>query len=268
MRVLVEANLMENNWGGFSQTGFSILLSPKSQHTKNHGNVCPICQVSDVTIRYSHVSHAGAGIQLATSISGNGGDGGPALAGTRWSIHDMVLDDISSNYVGGGTLFEIMNGWPANPLNTLTVNHITAFPDAAGHMIIMGNKAPNPSMYGFNFTNNIVATGRYPVWNAGGGDISCAYDDSPATSIAKCFTSYTFGNNALVATPQQFPPSSWPGGNFFPTDGNAAGFTQYNQGNGGNYQLLNNSPYKNAGTDGRDLGADIVGLNAALAGVQ
>jgi hypothetical protein len=42
----------------------------------------------------------------------------------------------------------------------------------------------------------------------------------------------------------------------------------YNNGNGGNYQLQNNSPYKNAGTDGKDLGADIAGLQAALAGVQ
>ena len=42
----------------------------------------------------------------------------------------------------------------------------------------------------------------------------------------------------------------------------------YNNGNGGNYELQSSSPYKNKGTDGKDLGADIVGLNAALANVQ
>jgi hypothetical protein len=36
----------------------------------------------------------------------------------------------------------------------------------------------------------------------------------------------------------------------------------------GNYQLYPTSPYKNRGTDGRDLGADIVGLNEALKGVE
>ena len=36
----------------------------------------------------------------------------PALAGTRWSIHDVVLDDLSAQYVGAGTAFEIMNAWP------------------------------------------------------------------------------------------------------------------------------------------------------------
>ena len=30
-RVLFEGNLLENNWGGFSQTGFAILLAPKNQ---------------------------------------------------------------------------------------------------------------------------------------------------------------------------------------------------------------------------------------------
>ena len=29
VRVLVEANLMENSWGGFSQTGYGILLTPE-----------------------------------------------------------------------------------------------------------------------------------------------------------------------------------------------------------------------------------------------
>jgi hypothetical protein len=32
--------------------------------------------------------------------------------------------------------------------------------------------------------------------------------------------------------------------------------------------LLTSSPYKNKGTDGKDLGADIVGLNQALANVE
>jgi hypothetical protein len=267
-RVLVEANLMENTWGGFSQTGYAMLLTPKSQHTRNNGNVCPLCQVTDITVCYTRISHAGGGMQLATSISGNGGDGGPALAGTRWSIHDVVMDDISKNYVGGGALFEVVNGWPANPLNTVTINHITGFPDPDSHLLIMGNQTSNPSMHGFVFTNNLVTTGRYPVWNTGGGNTSCAYSDTPVTSIAACFTSYTFGNNALLGNPQQFPPSSWPTGNFFAPDTKGAGFAQYNNGVGGDYELQPNSPYHNAGTDGRDLGADIPGLEAALAGVQ
>ncbi len=101
VRVLAEDNLMEDVWGGFGQAGHAILLTPKNQHTKGNGNVCPICEVTDVTIRYTHIFHAGGGIVLATSLSGNGEGGAPAKAGTRWSIHDVVMDDISTKYVGG-----------------------------------------------------------------------------------------------------------------------------------------------------------------------
>ena len=54
----------------------------------------------------------------------------------------------------------------------------------------------------------------------------------------------------------------------FPATVDHVQFTDYNNGNGGNYQLLSTSPYKNAGTDGKDLGANIVGLNQALAPVE
>jgi hypothetical protein len=268
VRVLVEANLMENSWGGFSQTGYGILLTPKNQHTPSGSNVCPICQVTDVTIRYVRISHAGGGLQMATSMSGNGEGGAAALAGTRWSVHDVVLDDLNTKYLGPGTPFQVGNGWPKNPLNTVTINHVTAFPDSSSHVIIMGNTVSTAPMYGLVFTNNLVVTGRYPVWNSGGGQANCAYKDVPITSITNCFTSYTFGNNGLIASPPQFPQSSWPSNNMFPQTVDDVQFVNYNYGNGGNYELQSSSPYKNKGTDGKDLGADIVGLNEMLANVQ
>jgi hypothetical protein len=268
VRVLVEANLMENSWGGFSQTGFGILLTPKNQHTHDGGNVCPICQVTDVTIRYTHIFHAGGGIVMATAISGNGEGGAPAKAGARYSIHDVVMDDISRSYLGLGRLFLVENNWPANPINTVTINHITGFPDTEGGILIMGNKSQNPSMFGFVFSNSLTTTGHYPVWNVGGGDTSCAFSDVPVTSITTCFTTYTFSTNALIASPSHFGPSTWPTGAIFMANPSGVGFVQYNDGNGGNYELQASSPYKNKGSDGKDLGADIVGLNEALANVE
>lgn len=267
-RVLIEGNLMENTWGGFSQSGYSILLTPKNQHTQSGSDICPLCQVTDVTIRYGRISHVGGGLQMATAISGNGVNGSSALAGARWSIHDLVIDDVSTNYVGGGELFLIMNVWPTHPLNSITINHVTGFPDPNSHVLSLGNiHSATAPMYGLVFTNNMVATGRYPVWNTGGAT-SCAFNDVPLTSISRCFTTYTFANNALVATPTAFPPSVWPTGNMFPQTTNSAGFVAYNNGNGGNYELLPSSVYKNKGTDGKDLGADIIAINAALANVE
>jgi hypothetical protein len=148
VRVLVQGNRMENSWGGFSQTGYGILLTPKNQNTKSGADVCPLCQVTDVTIRYVYISHAGGGIQMGTGLSASGKNGGgPALAGARWSIHDIVVDDISKNYLGSGTVFQLSNSWPQNPLNTVSINHITGFPDSTGHILMIGNDVNNPSMY-------------------------------------------------------------------------------------------------------------------------
>jgi len=266
-RVLVEANLMENNWGGFSQNGFGIVLTPKNQHTP-HGDVCPLCQVTDVTIRYGKLSHLGAGMQLATA-RGDNGNAAPAFLGERWSIHDLVMDDISVKYKGGGTAFEIINTWPTNALNTVSINHVTAFPDPSRHMITTGNLDSNSPMYGLRFTNNIILTGTFPLWNAiGGGVASCAYSDIPVIVVSNCYSTYTFTTNALIASPEKYSASQWPSGNYFPGSPAAVGFVDYNNGNGGNYELQDSSLYKNQGSDGKDLGADVVRVNAALSGVQ
>jgi hypothetical protein len=165
-------------------------------------------------------------------------------------------------------VFEIANGWPTNPLNTVTINHVTGFPDPASHMMIMGDVDRRAPMYALVFTNNLMVTGQHPVWNTGGGRANCAFKDVPVTSITRCFTTYTFVNNALIAPPPAFPPSNWPANNIFVQTIKDVGFTNFNNGNGGNYELLPGSPYKNKGTDGKDLGADIVGLNAVLANVE
>jgi hypothetical protein len=48
-RVLVDSNVLEDNWGGFTQHGASVLIGPKNPGGDD-GAVCPLCQVTDVTI--------------------------------------------------------------------------------------------------------------------------------------------------------------------------------------------------------------------------
>ena len=110
-----------------------------------------------------------------------------------------------------------------------------------------------------------MVTTRYPVMNTGGGTTSCAFYDVPLTAITRCFSAFTFANNALVASPAAFPASSWPAANMFPQTVEDVAFMNYN---GGDYQLQQYSPYKNKGMDNKNLGADIVGLNEALANVE
>ena len=79
-----------------------------------------------------------------------------------------------------------------------------------------------------------------------------------------CFDAYSFENNALIGTTSSFPPSKWPSGNFFPATAAAIQFVNYN---GGNYLLMSTSPYRNAGTDGKDLGADMSKIQSETATV-
>jgi hypothetical protein len=153
-------------------------------------------------------------------------------------------------------------------LQNVTINHVTGF--QLGIMLNLGdNITVNPAMNNFVFTNNLVNAGSVPTKTTGGGGMGdCAYYPAPLTALASCFQSYTFAHNAIIATPASFPPSSYPAENYFPTTAAAVGFVSYRNGKGGDYHLQSTSPYKNAGTDGKDLGADMDALEAALAGVQ
>jgi hypothetical protein len=259
-RVLLDSNIMENTWGGFSQVGFGILLTPKNQ-----GGLCSICQITDVTIRYNYISHTGAGMQL-----GNGptGTGALPMDGGRYSIHDVVFDDIDgTKYTGSDLFVQLSTGDGAPALHDVTINHITAFPQHTSFLI--GDVLSiNAAMTNFVFTNNVINAGLAPVWSTGtDGRANCAVHDSPLTTFNACFSAYVWSTNLVVATPANYPASSWPAHNFFAGTAAAVQFVSYSGGKGGDYHLQSTSPYKGAGTDGKDLGADVNAINEATAGV-
>ncbi|HZW95573.1 MAG TPA: Ig domain-containing protein [Candidatus Eremiobacteraceae bacterium] len=256
-RVLIDGNIMEDSWGGFSQVGFAMLLTPVNQ--SGH---CPTCLVTDVTIRYNSISHVAAGLQIANALTGTAGQG------QRYSIHDIVIDDINGVLYNGPGEFAQVSISPGKPvLQDVTINHITAFPPRT--MFFIGT-LPTVQMKNFVFTNSIVNAGIYPVWSTGdeGTAANCAAQDSPLITFDACFSPYTFAANAIIDTPSLAAPATWPSGNFFPATEAAVQFVNYNGGNGGNYQLQSSSPYKGKGTDGMDLGADVAAIDAATAGVE
>src|SRR5581483_191166 len=194
-RVLLEGNIMENTWGGFSQTGFSIVITPKNQ-TSNGQNICPLCQVTDVTVRYNSVSHAGSGMQIANGLSDTGG---VPLDGQRYSIHDNILDDIDPvKYTGGnGVMAQVSMGDGTPVLQNVSIVHNTAF--APSQMLNIGdNTNVNPKMANFTFNNNMMNAAQYPVWSTG-GTTNCAFYDKPLTTVTACFNGWSFTNNAFIA---------------------------------------------------------------------
>jgi hypothetical protein len=258
VRVLFEGNVMENSWGGFSQAGFSILLTPKNQN-----NLCPACVVHDVTIRYNTIAHTGNGFQIANIPSVAGG-----LSMGLWnvSIHDVVMDDIrAKTYLGGGHLFQESSSNHVSVLHDISITHVTAFnkdKDSGAAMLIIGNNKSFPEMYGFRWANNIFS-GSGGITTTGGGAENCAYRMNTAAALLKsCFKDFDFSHNALVG-----PIGKWPEGNFAPSTVAEVKFATAKQALA-RYQLESTSPYAQAGTDGKDLGADVNAVAEAIARVQ
>jgi hypothetical protein len=205
-----------------------------------------------------------AGLQIANALAGSN----PPLDGQRYSIHDIVIDDIDGGKYSGPSEFAQISVTPgATVLQNVTINHVTAFPSKT--MLLIGDTvATSTQMKNFVFTNNIVNAGLYPVWSSSGTAENCSSSDSPLTTFNACFSGYTFTASAIIATPALAPTAKWPSRNFFPADAAAVRFANYNGGNGGDYHLQSSSPYKGKGTDGKDLGADVNAIQSATAGVQ
>ncbi|MGO8793597.1 MAG: putative Ig domain-containing protein [Candidatus Sulfotelmatobacter sp.] len=258
-RVLFDSNIAENTWGGFTQHGFSILMNAANQDLGGVG-VCPLCQVTDVTIRYSTISHVGGVFVMDT---GHTIVGSVPLAGERYSIHDVIADDINATvYAGHGTFAQV--GSIASPLlQSIEINHVTAFPPH----VLFNIGAPNTvKIPGFIFSNSIVTSGDSALWSTGaGGSANCAYTYRALNIMNQCFSEYTFASNAILAAPYTLP--YWPNGNLFYST-SAIGFVNYNNGSGGDYSLLPSSPAIGAASDGTNLGANVAAVESAISGVE
>lgn len=260
-RVLFDSNVLEDNWGGFTQHGYSILLTPKNQDAGGV-SVCPLCQVTDVTIRYVTISHVGGGFVIG---NGSSASGGVALAGERYSIHDVIVDDIDGTlYAGRGTFAQV--GTVAQPLlQDVTINHVTAFPNNT----LLNVGAPVPATIPeFTFANSIVAAGDSPVTSTGpyGTVQNCAaYYPSPLIVWNRCFSDSKFSFNAILGATDS--PSDWPAGNFLYST-SSIDFVNYHNGNGGDYHLLPSSPAISAASDGTNLGANVDAVLGAVSGVE
>jgi hypothetical protein len=252
-RVLLEGNILENSWGGFSQRGFAVLLTPKNQSP----NVCPLCRVTDVIIRYNRILHMGNGFQIANVLSDTGG---ASSDGGRYSIHDNILGDIDGAAYKGGGNFAQISGW-APALHDVTIDHNTGF--APNALLNVGAQAAGPRISNFVFTNNLVSAGAHGIISTGGRS-NCAFQperQGPAGVLASCFESYKFNHNCIIGA------SGFPKENIGLKDLNAADFASLRQGKIVDHHLRAGSRCKNAGTEGKDLGADVDEVEKATAGV-
>jgi hypothetical protein len=259
-RVLFEDNLLENNWGGFSQAGFSILLTPKSQQ-----NLCPICQVSDINIRNVKIMNVGSAFQIANALSDAGGS---SSGGERYSIHDILVEGVrGKDYQGSGVFALVVSVSPA--LHDVHIEHVTAF---VPRFIISILNPARQKIANFTLTNSLLGSDMRPeIGSAGGGPQNCAFQpdrQTPAGVFNSCFENSVFTHNLIVGG------TVWPKANIAVADAAAAGIRDPRRSPDRSYLCRQKeggckraSPAIGAATDGKNIGADIDRIESVMAQV-
>jgi hypothetical protein len=109
----------------------------------------------------------------------------------------------------------------------------------------------------FIFQNNITPHNMYGVMGSGYA--------SGISSLDHYFPGFVFQSNLIEnIAPSGVSQSQYPASTLFSPNWGTVNFVDFAN---GNYALATSSRYKNAGTDGKDIGADIAGLNAAISSV-
>ena len=255
-RVLLEGNILEHSWPGFSQHGEAIVVNGWNPA---NGTLSTI-SVMDVTMRYNRTAHTASVFALANPGPNN-------LPIGRISIHDNVFDDVSPAYQNGdktGAFAGVYTYCPDGTCDSreILVNHNTELITQPVKWFAVVGAISGPIVY-WTYTNNIVSLNAgVSVLNA--ASKGCVDDKvTNAAKIAACFNPYTMTHNALIGG-----TGAWPQGNYLPATASAVQFVNFNNANGGDYTLRDTSPYHNKGTDGKDLGADIEALNTHTQGVR
>jgi len=238
-RVLIDGNVFENNWMQADQDGLAILFTPRNQN-----GTAPWSTVQDVTFTNNIVRHSTGGINLM------GWDDLSTASGQlqRVLIQNNLFTDIGAFAGNGGyagLLFLLQDG-TAN----VVIDHNTALQTEWPLYAQVHNVGRGPHT-GFVLTNTITPNNHYGV----SGDGTMA---NPMGTLTTYFPGAVVAGNVLPGG----AAASYPPNNFFPATPADVGFANLA---GGDYHLAAGSPYKHAGTDGKDIGANIDALGTATA---
>jgi hypothetical protein len=243
-RVLVEGNVMENNWLD-GQAGGAIILK-----SVNQDNTAPWSGTTDVTFRYNIIRNTGSGFHLAASPEAK-----PAVHMARLNISHNVLYNMNTTDFNGSARGFSTSGDIAD----MKIDHNTV---AGPSMSVEFDGYGSPVMSRFDFTNNImVSVNGYGMAGQTTGYAGASWDYfSPGGTMA----GNVFGVGADFSTGYwaSYGPTNLllvnPDATFAPL-----GFTNYAA---GDLSLSSTSPAKGKAVGGGDPGVDWAALRAATNG--
>jgi hypothetical protein len=248
-RVLIEGNTFTNFW---------IQLHPLPILFKS-SNAPPSCtnptaQVEHITFVNNLLNGTGGGIGIGNEGACSNGE----LDSQNFLIENNLILDMNlsrqwylNDQVSPNRVFSILGTHP-----NVIIRHNTVFSpedDARGASILMEGK-----LDAFVFENNIVGHMRYGVKGSG--------MSTGNNTLDQVAPGATYRGNVQYGDAEVNNARKYPKGQFFPSNSVAIKFVNYIEGGGGNYGLADSSPFKNAGTDGKDPGIDWDAFAAAQDG--
>jgi len=229
-RVLIEGNLLENNWGGAT-----LVLTPRNQD-----GTAPWSVVQDVLFRSNIVKNALGGFSLQTSDDEHSSQPTKriALVNNAWGVTR--------------TFFGLTSGRGGTP-EDLLIDHNTAIPSGySAYYIEVG--PTQPAMIRFRLTNNLIGFGSYGVGSPK-GDPKWLPGATIARNALVSLADFGDGQGSVRNRPPDIDQAMYTS---FPNAA-AAGLNQ-------DGTLTPKSPNRRAGTDGKDIGVDFDELLRAYTG--
>ena len=244
-RILLEGNIFEHMWGpdqDGSAINFKSSMDPSSTlYAGEYGT-------ADITMRYNIIRHCANAFRIA------GVADGAKHRSNRYYIHDNLCYGLyeskginwagtsDHNFMVFDRAFEVM------------IDHNTFYsPSTTNYTVYVENNLSK-----IKIRNNLFFRSSLGVRTSGqnsgndslntavpGGDYVVDYNAFPNVSLA-----------------------SYPANNFAPNTVSAIGYTNATNDDDGDYSLSSGSSYKNAGSDGRDLGCDITKVLYHTSGVD
>jgi hypothetical protein len=222
-------------------------------------------------MRYDRVRNVGGVLALGLTRAAPAKGGGSAEDGGRYSIHDLVADNVhGEEYRGGGTFLKIVCA-PGKHVHDIQMDHITSF--SPGALLVVLNH--DDKMANFTLTNSVLAVGSdpLPVHVAGPGSCGQQAQRGGAKGVLDdCFSNYHFDHNLIAVS----RGGGFPAGNTIVGSPSDLGVHDLKDGISADPRLCHEkgpgcskkSPGVGAATDGRDLGADVEAVEAAISGVE
>jgi hypothetical protein len=235
-RVLVEGNVMENNWVD-AQAGFAVLFTPLSDN-----NSAPWTTVRDVTFRHNVVRNSPAGVNVSARNAYGQNPVWPEEPATRIDIVDNLIVEIGGEGQNG-RLFQLLND-----LRDVRIVHNTAL---ATHSAILFESERGP-IRGLVVRDNVLAHGEYGFFSSNGQGSAALAHHAPDAVVT--------GNVIIGAPAERYPPR-----NLYPP----AARDFFISPRTGDFRLRSFATvgFSTRADDGKPRGVDMEALARATAGV-